>query len=67
MSLVVLASSTAAAEEAAEALCRKGFRARAGDLGGASFVIVNDQDIDPETAVGHVRDTDPGSRLVKAW
>jgi hypothetical protein len=67
MSLVVLASSTAAAEEGAEALCRKGFQARAGDLGGTSFVIVDGEGIDPEMAVGHLRDTDPGSRLVKAW
>jgi hypothetical protein len=67
MSLVVLASSAAAAEEAAEALCRKGFRARAGDLGGASFVIVDSEDIDPEVAAGHVRDADPGSRVVRSW
>jgi len=67
MSLVVHASSTAAAEEAAETLCREGFSAEAGTVGGASFVIVDGEGIDPAAAVAHVRRVDPGCRPVTAW
>ncbi len=67
MSLVVLASSRIAAEEAAETLSRVGFSAEAGTVGGASFVIVDGEGIDPAAAVAHVRRADPGCRPVTAW
>ena len=67
MSLVVLASSRIAAEEAAETLSREGFSAEAGTVGGASFVIVDGEGIDPAAAVAHVRRADPGCRPVTAW
>ncbi len=66
MSLVVLASSHTAAEEAAETLSREGFSAEAGTVGGAAFVIVDGEGIDPAAAVAYVRRADPGCRPVTA-
>ena len=67
MSLVVLASSPTAAEEAAETLSREGFSAEAGTVGGASFVLVTGEGVDTAVAVEHARRTDPGCRPVSAW
>ena len=67
MSLVVLASSHIAAEDAAETLSREGFSAEAGTGGGASFMNVDGEGIDPAAAVAHVRRADPGCRPVTAW
>jgi hypothetical protein len=67
MSLVVLASSLTAAEQAAERLSREGFSAEAGTVGGASFVLVTGEGVDTAVAVEHVRRGDPGCRPVTAW
>lgn len=67
MSLVVLASSRNAAEEACAFLSREGYSAEAGTVGGASFVIVEGESLDPGVAIGHARQADPGCRPVTAW
>lgn len=67
MSLVVLASSRDAAETARATLCSEGYSAEAGTVGGAAFVIVDGEGLDPEVAVAHVRRTDPGCRPISAW
>jgi hypothetical protein len=67
MSMVVLASSRIAAEDAAEVLSRESFSAEAGTVGGEWFVLVDGEEIDSAVAVAHVRRADPGCRLVTAW
>ena len=67
MSLVVLASSSNAAEEARARLCNQGYSAEAGTVGGASFVIVAGDGLDPAVAIVHARHADPGCRPVTAW
>jgi hypothetical protein len=67
MSLVVLASTSHAAEKARAWLCREGFAAEAGMVGGASFVIVGGEGIDAAVALRLARDADPGCRPVTAW
>ncbi len=67
MSLVVLASSSAAAEETAEVLSREGFLVEVGTAGGASFVVIDSEGIDRKVAVDHARHADPGCRPVTAW
>lgn len=62
MSLIVIASSSAAAELAALSLRREGFLARAACRGDSSLVIVNCTTLDRETVVRQVKRSDAGSR-----
>ena len=67
MSLVVLASTSDAAEKARAWLCQEGYTAEAGIVGGASFVIVGGEGIDADVALRLARNADPGCRPVTAW
>ena len=66
MLFVVVASSAAAAEGAAESLRRHGFIARAACRGESSLVIVTCRGEDRDEVVARVRQSDEGSWPIMA-